>query len=170
MHARTHTYTHTYIHTHSDSPIHAQLHVHQLSYTSAAAWAAGSSLFRSPSNVVSQRRAVHQVTSVPCCCLKLQGYFTAKWRHNTENLLTVHLYGTSLSNVTPSSNTARPAVGLEGGGSGASGEVMLWPKGGQRRMWDTGREGDATGHLVERLVGSEAVGGGGGPRRSRSSM
>ena len=35
---------------------------------------------------------------------------------------------------------------------------------------DTGREGGATRHLVERLVGSEAVGGGGGPRRSRSSM
>lgn len=26
------------------------------------------------------------------------------------------------------------------------------------------------GHLVERRVGSEAVGGGGGPRRSKSSM
>lgn len=43
---------------------------------------------------------------------------------------------------------------------------MLWPNGGQGRGW----EGDVIGHLVERRVGSDAVGGGGGPRRSRSSM
>lgn len=34
----------------------------------------------------------------------------------------------------------------------------------------TGQVGDAAFHLVERRVGSEAVGGGGGPRRSKSSM
>lgn len=43
---------------------------------------------------------------------------------------------------------------------------MLWPKGGK----GGGREGNVIGHLVERRVGSEAVGGGGGPRRSRSSI
>lgn len=48
----------------------------------------------------------------------MQGYFRAKGRHNTETL-TVHLYGTSLSNVTPSNNTARPAESLEGGVQGA---------------------------------------------------
>lgn len=96
----------------------------------------------------------------------MQGYFRAKRRHNTETS-TVHLYDTSLSNITLSNNTARPAVGLKGRVRAVvGGEVMLWPKGGQ----GGGREGDVIGHLVERRLGSEAVGGGGGPRRSRSSM
>lgn len=70
--------------------------------------------------------------------------------------------------MTPSNNTARPAVGLEGGVQGVLGEVMLWPKG--RRSRAPANKDDVIGHLVERRVGSEAVGGGGGPRRSRSSM
>lgn len=55
------------------------------------------------------------------------GYFRAKRRHNTETL-TVHLYGTSISNITPSDNIARPAIGLEGwilevlGGRSCSGQ------------------------------------------------
>lgn len=69
----------------------------------------------------------------------------------------------TLSNNTDASR--RP----EGRVHGMLGEVMLRPRGGQGGVGHRPRR-DVTGHLVERRVGSEAVGGGGGPRRSRSSM
>lgn len=82
---------------------------------------------------------------------------------------TIYRYGTSLRNPTNSNNTARPAIGPEGVVQG----MLRWGHALARRR---AKRGGATGqidvipHLVERRVGSEAVGGGGGPRRSRSSM
>lgn len=64
-------------------------------------------------------------------------------------------------------------MGLEGGVRRKGGGVLGRSCSGQREDKEeegTGQEDGVIGHLVERRVGSEAVGGGGGPRRSRSSM
>lgn len=61
-------------------------------------------------------------------------------------------------------------MGVEGEVGGFVGEVMLWPKGGAGKSRAPAEKVVSLGHFVDRLVGSDAVGGGGGPRRSRSSM
>lgn len=76
-----------------------------------------------------------------------------------------HLYSTRPTAITLQSQPSAPRVWFKG--------MLRWghalARGRAGRGGATG-QADVIPHLVERRVGSEAVGGGGGPRRSRSSM
>lgn len=129
---------------------HAHLHLHQLFYTCGCS---NSNRFTIPPfNVVSQRG---EGSPLDLCSLLLpsseviSGLTGDITQRPQPYISMVHRQ----SNVTPSNNTARPATGLEGGVLGVSGQVMLWPKGGQGgvghrpRRWCSWSLGGASGGL-----------------------
>lgn len=119
----------------------------------------------------SERRGVksHPQIHIPCVCLSSQANSGMRGditQRPQPYVSVVH----RRSNMTPGNNTAGPAAtGLEGRVLGVFGPGHALARDGEEEpgtIWEDG----AVGHLVERRVGSEAVGGGGGPRRSRSSI